>query len=284
MAAMLRARPRLVLAVFDFLVGDDVQTVLLGRPDFAKNAQLRLGYSGLPEDPGRVLRRTDYEVAPAPGARFPTLALQGARIATGRPLPAAELPSATRRRWNSQSTRTTWIDYRGGPGTVRSVPFADVLGDRLPHGFFRDKLVVVGTTARAGGDVHRTPAAGGSMMSGPEIQAQALDTVRRGAPLRDVPRLVDALAIVLLAIVPVMAFSLRRRAVRVGLVLAAGAAFLLAAQLSFDLGRIVAVVPPLVALAASATGVLLAGLAQRVVLRRSRTPATASPVLERERR
>ena len=272
-AAMQRARPRLALAFFNFRVHDDYRVVLLGRPGFVEAVGLRVGYSGLPEDPNRVLRRTDYEVTPGEDASFPTLALAGARVATDQPLDAASLPASSRRRWGSQSERTTWIDYRGGEGTVRQVPFADVLRGRVDPGFFRGKTVVVGTTAPAGKDRHSTPAGGGSTMSGPEIQASALDTILRGSPLRDVARIVDVLAIVALALIPVAALALRRPVLRVLVVVASLAAFLVIAQLAFDAGRIVAVVTPLIAAGAACLGVLIATLARR------RARSTSAPAI-----
>ena len=85
-------------------------------------------------------------------------------------------------------------------------------------------------------------------MRGAEVQATALDTILRGAPLRDVPPLLDILAIVLLAVVPALATLARRRWLALAAVAATAVGFLALAQILFNAGRIIAVVVPLTAL------------------------------------
>src|SRR5207247_2232881 len=107
------------------------------------------------------------------------------------------LPSAPRRAWGGQSRSTTWIDYRGGPGTFRAISARDVLGGRVSPRAFRDKVVVIGVTARAAADLHRTPFDKHRLTSGAEVQANAISTLARRASLRDVSRWTDALLIAL---------------------------------------------------------------------------------------
>ena len=121
----------------------------------------------------------------------------------------------------------------------------DVLDGRVAPGTFRDKRVVVGVTAPVTSDVHDTPF---DRMRGAEVQANALDTILRGAPLRDVPPLLDILAIVLLAAVPAAATLIRRRWLAVAAVAAAAVLFLAIVQIVFNTGWIIAVVVPLAAL------------------------------------
>jgi adenylate cyclase len=93
-------------------------------------------------------------------------------------------------------------------------------------------------------------------MAGAEIQASALDTVRRGLPLQPAPRWLDAVLIVLLGMVAPLA-SLRLsplRAIAIAVVLAA--AFAVAVQLAFNGGTILAFVYPLGALVLTAVGAL----------------------------
>ena len=80
-----------------------------------------------------------------------------------------------------------WIDYRGGPGTIRTVSFSDLLRGRVDPAVFRGKIVVVGATSPPLQDVHATPAASDDLMSGPEIQANAIWTAMRALPLRTAP-------------------------------------------------------------------------------------------------
>jgi adenylate cyclase len=143
-----------------------------------------------------------------------------------------------------QSESTTWIDFLGPAGTVPRVSALDVLEGRVAPGEFRGKRVVIGVTA-PGPDVHRTPF---ERMRGAEVQATALDTILRGGPLRDVPPLLDILAIVLLGAVPAVATLARRRWLALTAVAATALGFLAVAQILFNNGRIIAVVVPLAAL------------------------------------
>lgn len=145
------------------------------------------------------------------------------------------------------------------------------VGFRCPQravapGTFSDKHVVVGVTAAVTPDVHDTPF---DRMRGPEVQANALDTILRGAPLRDVPPLLDVLAILLIGAVPALAALALRRYIAVATFVAGAVLFLAYAQIAFSAGWIVAVVVPLAGLLAAALGA--AGLAAAGALRRRRT-------------
>jgi CHASE2 domain-containing sensor protein len=92
------------------------------------------------------------------------------------------------------------------------------------------------------------------------VQSAAIDTLLRGAPLRDVPFGVDVALILLLAMVAPAVLVLTGSAVRAALAAVAGAAlFLLGAYLAFRAGRVVSVVVPLGALVVATAGVLARG-------------------------
>lgn len=150
-----------------------------------------------------------------------------------------------------------WIDYRGPPGTIPEVSFSDVREGRVPASAIRGKVVVVGMTALTGQDVHPTPTVRDELMSGPEVQANALWTVLHDLPLRSAPGWAGALAIILLALGPAAAATrLRTLSVLTAPVLAV--AFCGAAYAAFAGGWVVPVVPPLAALALSAVGTVTA--------------------------
>jgi CHASE2 domain-containing sensor protein len=251
---------RLVLPFDDFAVVTEpdgertVRAELFGRPGALQATRVRTGFAGLPDDRDRRIRRADYVVNTTADVQTETFAFAAADVARDGALRSDELPVASRRAWDEQSERTTWIDFRGPPGTVRRVSAADVLAGEVAPGAFRDKRVVIGVTAHGSTDVHRTPLDGGRSMPGPEVQASALDTMLRNAPLRDASSLVDILAILLLVAVPAAATLARRRYLAVGLIVAAAAAFLAIVQLAFGAGRIVAMVAPLVGLLAAILG------------------------------
>jgi adenylate cyclase len=151
---------------------------------------------------------------------------------------------------------SAWIDYLGPPRTVPTVPYWKVLAGREPAASFRGKTVVVGATDSSLKDVFHASTSGGELMSGPELQANAIATVRRGMPLRPAARGWSVLLILVLGIAaPLACMPLRLRGLAVAA--AAGLVYLVAAQLLFDGGTIVAVVYPLAALVLGAVGALL---------------------------
>jgi CHASE2 domain-containing sensor protein len=250
-------------------------------------ADIKTGYRGLPEDVDGHNRRADYlvellrpatalaEIPPGQKLNAPTFAFAAADLARGGALQrnVDDLPTASRRARGQQSERTTWIDYVGPPGTIPHRSAIDVIDTPIPSGDFTDKIVVVGVTAQGNPDMHRTPFAGGRSMSDPEVQANAVDTMLRGSPLRDVSRSIDILAILVLASVPALAFLTASRAVGVAVIAALAAVFLAVAQLAFHQGWVLAVVLPLAALAVSAAGVVTLA-ASRIVRRRRARPGS----------
>lgn len=248
--AIHRDGSRLVLAT-DALNGKG-QTQLFGRVDqlFYDRSVPAVGYAGFPGNPKSrttVIRTMQRSVTLQPGGEKPmsTLAVVAARMAGLNRASLASLPA------------TTWIAFRGGAGTFPSVPLAAVVQRRpATLSLLRDKIVVLGVTAQALEPLHKTSAPGRRVMSGPEIQANAISTAVRGFPLRDWGRGVDVALIVLLGLIP-LALALRLSALwcAVG-ALAAGALFCVGAQLAFNAGRVISVVYPLISLALSAAGVL----------------------------
>jgi len=92
-------------------------------------------------------------------------------------------------------------------------------------------------------------------MSGAEIQANAITTLREGIPLRETAAAVGVALIILLGLLPAV-LALVAPARRAALLTAVAAiAFLALAQLLFAAGWIVPVVLPLLALVLAAVGV-----------------------------
>jgi len=150
-----------------------------------------------------------------------------------------------------------WIDFRGPPGTIPSYHFSDVRDGRLPASAVRGKVVVVGMTAPTEQDVHPTPTVRNELMSGPEVQANALWTVLHGLPLRSAPGWAGILAILLLALAPAAA-ALRLKTLSVLTAPVLAIAYLGVAYLAFLHGWVVPVVAPLAGLALSAVGTVTA--------------------------
>ena len=216
-------------------------TNLLGGDDVLRDIGARPANGNVPPDPGGVLRRMRYEVD-----KLKTLAVVTAEVAMGRRVERSSFDDGA-----------AWIDFAGGPGTVRSVSFSNVVRGKTPRGFFRDKVVVIGASAPSLHDVHPTSTTRDEVMSGAEIQANAIDTVRRGFPLESVPGALDVALIVLLGMAAPLA-SLRLSAVRTTLLtVVLGLAYVGAALLAFNAGWVVSLVYPVGALLLTSFGALL---------------------------
>jgi HD-GYP domain-containing protein (c-di-GMP phosphodiesterase class II) len=140
------------------------------------------------------------------------------------------------------------IDFRGPPGTIPTVSFSELLAGNVDPSLLRDRIVIIGATAPTLHDMHATPL-GSRLMSGPEIQANAIWTALHGLPLSPAPGWLNALVLLLAAFsVPVIA--LRVRAVIAALVAPAlGFGYIAVAAVAFDHGVVLAQGGPIAALA-----------------------------------
>lgn len=234
--AVARAHGRIVLATTE--VGPRGQNPILGGEGLPERLGARVGEALLTLDSDGVVRRVAYSFS----------GLQSFAVAT------AEVASGRRVAASSFEDGTLPIDFAGPPGTFPSVSFSDVLLGREPASAFDHKIVIVGASAPVLQDYHQTATSGSSVMSGPEIQANAADTILRGGPLRDAPGWVNILLICLLAVgAPMSAFRVRARRSLSGAVILA-VLFVVAAQIAFQDGVIVSLTYPLLALALGTLG------------------------------
>lgn len=80
------------------------------------------------------------------------------------------------------------IPFAGPPGTVPTVPVADVLDGKIPAEAFRNKVVLIGATASGLGDVFPTPVSrNGEGMSGVEVIANTVQALRTGRGILTLP-------------------------------------------------------------------------------------------------
>ncbi|MGO9958035.1 MAG: CHASE2 domain-containing protein [Solirubrobacteraceae bacterium] len=198
--------------------------------------------SAFPVDQGGVIDRLPYELD-----NLPTAAVVVAKRLRGH-LPSRSLFGGG----------GAYIDYQGPPGTFPTLSFADILRGHFAPGAVRGKVIVVGATSPTLQDLHATPAASDELMSGAEIQANAIWTVLHGIPLRTAPDVVVIMVVILASLMaPLVRFRLSVAAVAVATPLAA-MTYLASAQLAFNAGVVVPVVGPLAALALSAAATLVA--------------------------
>ncbi|HEY0720648.1 MAG TPA: CHASE2 domain-containing protein [Gammaproteobacteria bacterium] len=138
----------------------------------------RLGTNNLyPDDDGIVRRYHVYR--DSHGYRIQALTTSVAR-ALGAAVPAQ--PDIT-------------LNWRGKPGAYQSVPFHEFYTDmqrstaQRPADEFRGKIVIIGSTAPSLFDIKPTPMA--KIHPGVEVLATAMDNVRNGDYLREVPHWVQ---------------------------------------------------------------------------------------------
>lgn len=97
------------------------------------------------------------------------------------------------------------ISFLGPPGHVRTLSYAQVLTGDFTPGTFRDRIVMVGATAAGMGDVLPTPVSGQRQpMPGVEFHANALESMRSGRLIREMPPAAMLLAAALLALIPLL--------------------------------------------------------------------------------
>jgi adenylate cyclase len=214
---------------------------VFGGQDVLEQIGARSGHTQL--DDGDVQRELPHSTA-----GLETLPVVAAELAMRREVRSAEFPGE----------EEAWIAYAGPPQTVDTHSFSRVLRGQVPAEDLRGRVVVVGASAPTLQDIHATPTTGDELMSGPEVQANAVATVLDGFPLESSPRGLDVLLVVLLgALAPAAALRLRPL-LSLGLAVAAGALYAVATYLAFEAGWIAPVVYPLLALVLGIAGALAA--------------------------
>ena len=219
---------------------DKGETKVLGGEKNLRAIRSRAGAANLPSEKGGVIRR--YERATG---KLPALAVVAAKRLGKRP----SFPGDDR----------AWIDFRGGPKTFPTISFADLVKKRVDPTRLRGKIVVIGASSPTLQDTHPTPMSASALMSGPEIQANALWTAMHDNPLRDASGRVGLLAALVLALLAPLAMLRRRFLLTIATMLVLGGAYAAGAHALFLDGWVVPVVAPLVALLASGITALVGG-------------------------
>lgn len=226
--------------------------LVLGGPDNLKEIGAVAGASNMPHEDAGVIRRVWREAG-----GLPSIATQVAKR-LGKPVD----------RGAYTADGAAWIDFRGGPGTIPTYSFSDVVNRKIPAARFKGRVVVVGSSAATLQDLHPTSADRDTLMPGPEIQANAIWTALHGFPLRSAPAWLGLLAIGLLALaVPLAALKLGPIATLL-FGTAIGGAYAGVAYLAFTDGTMLAVAGPLVALVVSTVTTMVAGQILERALRR----------------
>jgi adenylate cyclase len=121
---------------------------------------------------------------------------------------------------------TFLINYRGGPGTFRTIPYYQVIRGEIPPQTFAGKIVLVGTTSPVLHDLFPTPFAPRGDMPGVEVHANVLETVLLGIPIQPLPRGPSEALTILAGAFAVWAGSARRPFQAFAVVFGAGVVYL----------------------------------------------------------
>lgn len=214
---------------------------VFGGEDVLRSVGARAGNSGLRPDTDGVHRRVEHTLD-----GLESFAVGVAEAARGAPVPRSAFDDGN-----------ALIDFAGPPGAIETVSFSDVLRGRVAPARFRDKVVVVGPAAPTLQDVHPTSASRDELMSGAELQANAIATVLDGTPLEEAPGWLNVALIVVFGLAAPVG-SLTLRTVRAPLVALLGAVvFLAVAQIAFQSGLVVNVVGPMLALLVGIVGAIV---------------------------
>jgi adenylate cyclase len=216
------------------------RTKIFGGGKFVqKFSRATIGNGLLPEGSSGALRRLPYEID---GLR--TLSVATVERVTHRPVDRSKMTGDG-----------AWIDFSGPPGHLRYVSFSRVVNRKFKPGTFTNRIVVIGAAAPSLQDRHPTSWPAGEM-NGPEIHANAIDTLLRGLPLHASSGLVNLLIALGLALVPALLGLRLRPLVAIGLGVLTGVVYVLGVQFAFGRGLILPVVVPLIGLGFALVGAL----------------------------
>jgi adenylate cyclase len=217
-------------------VDDKGRTAIFGGDQTLRAIGAKAGNALLPNDAGGTIRRTWYDAR-----KLKTLGVVTAEDVLGKPIPRSALGG-----------KTAWIDYQGGPGTMQTTSYSDVYDNNFRTGTFKNRIVVIGPAAPTLGDVHPTSVTGEDLMSGAEIQANAIWTALHGFPLQPIPTWWTPVLIVLMAFAAPALFLLFKPREAVLILILIALVYTVGSQMLFNHGTIVPVVYPLIALGLAA--------------------------------
>ena len=225
------------------IVNDRGGTNVFGGDDVLRTLQTRAAHAGYATDAGRVVRRMAHDLE-----KLDTMAVAIVERDQRREVPESAFPE-----------ERAWIDYHG-KANVETIPFYRVVRGNFPEGTFRDKIVLVGSTAPILQDVHPTSVSGDDFMFGVEVLANSVSTLLRDFPLREAPAWTTVALILLFGLIgPLIAMRFGPlRAALIGLALAI--LYAVFVQVTFDAGVIVGFLYPLASLALGVVGALAVAL------------------------
>ena len=229
----------------------------LPAPVFAE-AAVDVAHANVVPEGGSVVRKIPLVVSDASGKSYPALVLAMYKVYLEQVVQPGldihedySIHNGSIRIFNLEipvdSKSQMRVNFAGGPGTFRSLSYADVIQGNLDPDDVKGKLVLVGMTASGWWDVWVTPVST-EKMYGVEIHANALDTILKGRFLEEASKLIAALTVLFMVVI--MGFVLPLMRLRWGTVLTVVLfiGYGLAVFLAFDSGHILNIFYPLISL------------------------------------
>jgi adenylate cyclase len=207
------------------------------------------GHVNVAPDGDGVVRRLPLVVSDAVGESYPAFALSVLDIY----LYAWDLPEAyvaeggtlelLGRSIPVDSAKGMRINYVGGPQTVTTLSYGDILRGEFDADQVRDKIVLIGVESTGEADSVLTPASAAEM-PGVEVHANAVDTILRQRYLVDASSLLTLVIILLMGCIA--ALSLPRLKLWWGGLLTVGmiALYLIVVLITFEQGRVLNLLYP----------------------------------------
>jgi len=229
----------------------------LPAPVFAE-AAVDVAHANVVPEGGAVVRKIPLVVSDASGKSYPALVLAMYKVYLEQVVQPGldihedySIHNGSIRIFNLEipvdSKSQMRVNFAGGPGTFRSLSYADIIQGNFDPDDVKGKLVLVGMTASGWTDFWVTPVST-EKMYGVEIHANALDTILKGRFLVETSKLIAALTVLLMVVV--MGFVLPLTRLRWGTVLTVVLfiGYGLAVFLAFDSGHILNIFYPLISL------------------------------------
>ncbi len=267
-------------------------TVLAPAPTL-EQASPYVAHALFPEDADGVVRRVPLAIRDAAGVQYPALAVAAMSLQLGRDPPEA-LPlgkgsvNLLGRDIPLTGGDAMRINFVGGEESFQFISYRDVIDGTFDPDLVRNKIVLIGETAKGTGDRHQTPISS-VPIAGLYLHANALDTLLRARFLQEAgagDTLVSMLVLGALAALALPRINLRWG---LALTLCLGFVYLFGAWALFDRGWVLAILTPViligllyvVSLAHRITSETLARREMRDLFGRYISPQVAAELIEK---
>lgn len=144
------------------------------------------------------------------------------------------------------------INFLGPAGTISTIPFIDLINDKIPETLLEDKKIIIGATAPNLHDTLNTPF---GTMSGPEVQATIAENLDNGSAKKDVSLFVGFIYILFFSLIASTIALFASRVVSLTLLFLSGLVLaLVSALVLFSFGLIMPVLYGLLSFILSGAG------------------------------